>query len=163
MPAAKRLLLIFAVLAVCVGCDQATKAVAKSSLPQTVAQSYAGDMLRLQLAYNKGAFLSIGASLSSTWRQNIFSIGVGLVLCLLLAYALAAKALRPLEIAALALLIGGGVSNLVDRLLYDGYVVDFINLGIGNVRTGIFNVADLAISSGVCLILFGQLANKPKT
>jgi signal peptidase II len=55
-------------------------------------------------------------------------------------------------LAGLALLIGGGVSNLVDRISR-GAVVDFLNLGIGSLRTGIFNVADMAIMSGIALLI----------
>jgi signal peptidase II len=70
----------------------------------------------------------------------------------LLAYALFAKAEAPF-ISALALVLAGGSSNLVDRFVNDGYVVDFINIGAGPIRTGIFNVADAAIAAGVLLIL----------
>jgi signal peptidase II len=57
---------------------------------------------------------------------------------------------------SVALIVGGGVSNLVDRLRYGGYVVDFLNVGIGPVRTGIFNVADMAIMVGVVLWAFSD-------
>lgn len=71
----------------------------------------------------------------------------------MLAYALLAKPGRGLFIFALALVLSGGSSNLIDRFANDGYVVDFINLGIGQIRTGIFNVADVAISVGFLMLL----------
>lgn len=52
----------------------------------------------------------------------------------------------------LALAAGGGISNLADRVRY-GAVVDFLNVGIGPVRTGIFNVADMAILLGLAFLL----------
>ena len=52
----------------------------------------------------------------------------------------------------LALVVAGGVSNLADRVAH-GAVVDFLNVGLGSLRTGIFNVADMAIMTGVGLIL----------
>ena len=55
--------------------------------------------------------------------------------------------------AGLTLLIAGGLGNLIDRLVY-GYVTDFLNVGIGSLRTGIFNVADMAIMLGVGLLFF---------
>src|SRR5207249_7753307 len=59
-------------------------------------------------------------------------------------------------------ILGGGLSNLLDRVAYGGYVVDFINLGIGSLRTGIFNAADVAITVGVLLVVFGgQWQRKP--
>lgn len=53
--------------------------------------------------------------------------------------------------AALALICGGGIGNLIDRVRFDGHVTDFLNLGVGSIRTGIFNVADMALMIGVAL------------
>jgi signal peptidase II len=76
------------------------------------------------------------------------------MLLALLAYALFVRAARATFIFALALVLAGGSSNLIDRFANDGYVVDFINLGVGPIRTGIFNVADVAITAGILLLLF---------
>lgn len=78
-----------------------------------------------------------------------------------LAYAFFTKLSCPSGVFAVALIFSGGVSNLFDRLAYDGSVVDFINIGIGPVRTGIFNVADVAITVGV-LILFSTAFRRNK-
>ncbi|HXC20398.1 MAG TPA: signal peptidase II, partial [Steroidobacteraceae bacterium] len=59
---------------------------------------------------------------------------------------------------ALALIAGGGISNLIDRLLYGGRVTDFLNVGIGSLRTGIFNVADMAILAGALLLILNPQA-----
>ncbi len=59
MKFSKRLILILIVLISCVGCDQATKSIAVSHLPETKIISYLGDTLRFQLLYNRGGFLSI--------------------------------------------------------------------------------------------------------
>jgi signal peptidase II len=61
-----------------------------------------------------------------------------------------------LRLAALVLFVAGGASNWVDRALR-GNVVDFLNVGIGPLRTGIFNVADMAIMLGIALWLFAEL------
>jgi len=72
----------------------------------------------------------------------------------LLLPALSENKLSPgMEVAALCL-IGGGLGNLHDRILYDFRVVDFLNFGIGNLRTGILNVADLSITFGALVLLF---------
>jgi len=60
-------------------------------------------------------------------------------------------------VAAVALLFAGGVGNLIDRVTSGGSVVDFIKLGIGPVRTGIFNVADVAITVGALILLSAAL------
>jgi signal peptidase II len=63
----------------------------------------------------------------------------------------------------MALIWGGGVSNFADRILSDGRVVDFLNLGIGSLRTGIFNVADVAIMAGVGLLILAWTRNTKGT
>ena len=62
-----------------------------------------------------------------------------------------------LAAAGLLLFVAGGISNLVDRIAM-GSVIDFLNVGIGPIRTGIFNVADVAILAGIALLLFERLA-----
>jgi signal peptidase II len=156
MTTSRRLLLILAILVSCVGCDQTTKSVAKTCLSQTEVVSMLGDSVRLQIANNYGAFLSLGASLPPALRSGLLSIGVGAVLLGLLIYGIAVARANPLVVPAIALVVGGGLSNLLDRLRYGGYVVDFINLGIGNLRTGIFNVADVCIMGGVVMLLFSE-------
>ena len=146
----------------CVGCDQVTKSIALSVLPETKASSYLADTVRLQLVYNRGAFLSLGSSFSEPWRQGIFTVGAGFLLLGVLAYAFLSKPGSPLVVLAIALFFAGGVSNLIDRVAYDGLVVDFMNVGIGPVRTGIFNVADVAITTGVLILLSMALSRQKK-
>lgn len=153
MDIAKRSLVIFFLLAGCVGCDQATKSVAQSHLSQVETMALLGDTVRLQLAFNSGGFLGLGASLPEFWRRAIFSVCVGILLLGILGYALFSKRITPAGLVATVLIIAGGVSNLADRLAYDGYVVDFINLGVGPLRTGIFNIADVFIVMGALAIV----------
>jgi signal peptidase II len=160
MGIAKRLALILVVLVGCVGCDQTTKSVAQSYLPSTEAWSFLGDTVRLQLTHNTGAFLGLGSSMPEFWRYVLFSVGGTALLFCLLGYALLAKHLHPVGVFAIALYFAGGVSNAVDRWAYGGYVVDFINLGVGPVRTGIFNVADMFIMSGAAIVLASEFQRK---
>ena len=162
MSTPKRLILVLAILFSCVGCDQATKSVAKTYLSETQTIVLLGDTVRLQLARNYGAFLSLGASIGESSRGMLMSVVVGAVLAALLAYLFISKPENPIVGIAVALIVGGGVSNLIDRLRYGGYVVDFLNVGIGPLRTGIFNVADMAIMLGVVLWAFGDKLWKQK-
>jgi len=147
----KRLLLILAILFFTVGCDQATKSVAKTYLSETQPVILLADTVRLDLAKNYGAFLSLGAGIGESSRGMLMSAAVAVVLGALLIYLFVSRPQNPLVGVAIALVVGGGVSNLIDRLRYGGYVVDFLNVGIGSLRTGIFNVADMAIMAGVVL------------
>jgi signal peptidase II len=93
----------------------------------------------------------------------LMSVVVGAVLAALLVYLFISKPQNPLVAVSVALIVGGGVSNLIDRVRYGGYVVDFLNVGIGPLRTGIFNVADMAIMAGVVLWLFSDRLWKKKS
>jgi len=60
---------------------------------------------------------------------------------------------------ALALVAGGGLANWIERLWNDGAVTDFVSLGVGPLRTGIFNVADVFVLAGVAVLIrtgFGE-------
>src|SRR5262245_32148768 len=109
-------------------------------------QSHFGDVLRLEYAENPGAFMSLGSRLPEWAKISVFTIGVGMALA-----ALALVALKHgwvgMPLVGASLVLAGGISNLVDRLVR-GSVVDFMNIGIGPVRTGIFNIADVAIMLG---------------
>ena len=157
MDVVKRIIFMAVILVSCVGCDQATKSIAKSIIPETESWSYLGDTVRLQVVYNRGAFLSVGSSLPEAWRFGLFSIGVGCLLVGVLTYAVLSRPGHPSSVAAVALLFAGGVGNLIDRVTSGGSVVDFINLGIGPLRTGIFNVADVAIMVAVIILLTASI------
>lgn len=160
MSIAKRFALIIVVLVGCVGCDQTTKSIAQSYLSSAEAWSFLGDTVRLQLTHNAGAFLGLGSSMPEFWRHAIFSLGGIAVLFGLLVYALLSKHLQPAGVFAIALYFAGGVSNVIDRWAYDGYVVDFINVGIGSIRTGIFNFADMFILLGGIIFLASEFHRK---
>ncbi len=151
----KRFIIIFAILVSCVGCDQTTKSIAKSVLSESETSSYFQDTVRLHLVYNNGAFLGLGSSLPEVWREGIFTVGVAILLIGALVYAFFSKPGCFSSVLAIALIFSGGLSNLLDRIAYHGLVVDFINIGIGSVRSGIFNIADIAITMGI-FILFSR-------
>jgi len=144
---------VFLVLAVTIGCDQITKLDARRSLPGTGVRSVVGSYLVLVYTENSGAFLSLGARWPVPLRQALFIFISLAVLLVLVVFVLRSPRLRLATTIALALLAGGGVSNVIDRIFRDGRVVDFLNLGIGTVRTGIFNLADVAILSGIVLLV----------
>jgi signal peptidase II len=147
-----RLLLLVAVLGT-IGCDRVTKHLATAALTDVPVQSYLADTVRLEYAENTGAFLGLGAEWPAPLRTAVLGVGNGV---LLLAMAIAAIRVRWSRAAllGLTLFIAGGASNLADRVAC-GYVVDFMNVGVGRVRTGIFNIADVAILLGAALVAFG--------
>lgn len=64
-------------------------------------------------------------------------------------------------VVAWSLVLSGGLGNLVDRIINDGRMIDFMNIGIGSLRTGIFNVADVYITVGVVVLVF-QALQRPR-
>ncbi len=141
-------ILVF-VLLICVGCDQSTKYTARHFLAGEAPVSLVGDIFRLTYAENSGAFLSLGANLPAHIRQIIFVFMTAIFLIGFLLFILRSQDLNALALYSSAFILGGGVGNLIDRVVNQGAVIDFMNIGIGSIRTGIFNVADLAISIGV--------------
>jgi len=155
-----RALITCIILFICIGCDRVTKNIAKQNLPQYEVISFLNDTVRLQYAENTGAFLSLGANISKTVRFVIFTLLVGLFLLGLLIYQLASKQMSKLQVMAMSLVLGGGFGNLIDRIFNEGRVFDFMNVGIGPLRTGIFNVADMSITFGVLWFLAITIMNK---
>lgn len=155
-----QLVVVAITLLSCVGCDQATKAVAKEYLPRNDVLSFAGDTFRLQYAENKGAFLSIGSSLPEKVRGLLFTVGIGAIVFGILGYLLFVSALPHATTIALSLVASGGLSNLIDRIAYGGYVIDFINIGLGSLRTGIFNIADVAIMVGAISLIVRSMRHE---
>lgn len=145
---------IFVVSFVCILCDQLTKWWASHYLTLHKTDSYLNDMLRIVYSENTGAFLGLGKNLPEQLRFFIFVAMVGIMLLAMLVYMLKSQQQGPSSLVALALIFSGGISNFYDRAVNDGAVIDFLNVGIGSLRTGIFNVADMAIMLGVLLVLF---------
>jgi signal peptidase II len=144
---------IVTVLALSIGCDQVLKKVAGSFLRDFPPISLFNDFVHLQYAENKGIMLSIGASFSAETRFWIFIVAVGLMLMAMLAYVLWSREMDRMQIVAWALVVSGGIGNLIDRITRDGAVIDFISIGFGVVRTGVFNLADALVFAGVFLLL----------
>lgn len=153
----KRLVLILTILILTVASDQATKKIAAKHLKSKAPVSYAGDTFRLQYALNKGAFLSFGSRFPDKVRFWIMTVLPTFFLLGLLVYTCFTRDLEHTHILAFVFIIGGGIGNLMDRMLNDGYVIDFMNIGLGPVRTGIFNVADMAVMLGFVIMCVSQV------
>jgi signal peptidase II len=155
------LLLAAAIIVVLIAFDQATKWAAIRHLRDTgFSWRSWDDLIRIQYAENTGAFLSLGASLSPTLRAWVMMGLNSAILTAVGAWLIFGRS-RPLVVPiSLAMVLSGGVGNLIDRIFRDGRVVDFMNVGVNfgesSVRSGIFNVADLAIVAGLLLLLWHE-------
>ena len=152
--------LITSLAAAVVLVDLVTKAMFERSFSGQPTLSLLADTLRVGFVLNTGVFLSLGHALSPHARFWLFVVGVGGVLAILLGLTLRDSRFRGPEVAAVAAIVGGGVGNLVDRV-HLGAARDFLNVGVGPLRTGIFNVADMAITFGGIALLLIPLVRKP--
>jgi signal peptidase II len=142
-----------------VGCDQVTKRAATEWLLGQPVRSYLGDTFRLLYIENTGAFLGMGATWPELVRFIVFTLASSTIVVLALAWLLTkvwSKDPSPnwITIVGSVLLLAGGLGNLVDRVLRDGAVIDFMNVGIGPLRSGIFNVADVQIVLGLAILVW---------
>jgi len=162
----KKAVLIGVVLFTCAGCDQVTKTIAENHLPSAQPIRLMGDMVRLQYTSNMGGFLGLGAGLPDPVRFWLFTVFAGAILIGALRYVwVSAEIDHPVILLGVSLILGGGLGNLIDRLLHGGKVVDFMNVGVGSLRTGVFNLADVALMLGPALLFIGmaQLRNMEKS
>jgi signal peptidase II len=122
--------------------DQLTKAWVVANIEPGEAIRVVGDLLRLVHSQNTGALFGL-------FRDNAILFGAASILVIALIVAFHGRSGRSLATSILlGLLLGGAVGNLIDRLRL-GYVVDFVDAGIGDLRFYTFNVADAAISTAI--------------
>jgi signal peptidase II len=142
--------LFWTFVAIVTAVDVATKWWAEAALlPQRFPHSVAGDWLRLTLVYNPGAAFGLNVGEHSRWVfMGLTVIALGILGRL---YMNTRDGDLPRSIA-LALVCGGAVGNLIDRVRADKGVVDFIDIGFGATRWPTFNVADMAVSTGAVLL-----------
>jgi signal peptidase II len=136
------------------GWDQGTKHAARVRLEGKPAVLLVNRILVLTYVENEGAFLSMGARFPRPIRMVIFIAFPLLVLAGMVAYLLRRGGVNWGTLVGFSLIVGGGAGNLLDRLLRDGRVGDFIMIGVGGIRTGIFNFADLTVLAGCLVLLF---------
>lgn len=144
-----------------IGCDRITKNLAKEHLMFHEPISWLHNTVRLEYVENTGAALSLGDQLSKPASFWLLSV-IPLVCLLVLAGYVLAKinTYNPLKLFSFALIIAGGLGNIIDRLMFDRHVTDFMNIGISNFRTGIFNVADMCVTAGVIVLLLSLREKK---
>jgi len=108
----------------------------------------------LVLVYNKGAAFSFLAA-ESGWQRHLFT-AIGIAAAIYIIYLLRKHAGQRMFCWALALILGGAVGNVIDRILY-GHVIDFLDVFVGNWHWPAFNIADSAICVGAVLFVLDEL------
>jgi signal peptidase II len=141
------------VAAIVIAFDQATKITIERLFDFGDSTPVTG-FFNLVLTYNKGAAFSF-LSAASGWQGTLFML-VGIVASAFIVWLLARHGRQKLFSAALALILGGALGNVIDRLAY-GHVIDFLDFHWGGWHWPAFNVADSAIVCGAALLIVDEL------
>jgi lipoprotein signal peptidase len=151
---------IIAVVLLCnIGCDQISKTIVRSHLNFHEQINLFDNRVMLTRVENSGAFLSLGDSLSSGVKFTVLIFIPFLSLLAGLYFLFSKSALSRSTLVALSFVVGGGIGNIMDRYLY-GSVTDFLHIDFGILRTGIFNMADVSIMTGVFIIVGTYLVRR---
>jgi signal peptidase II len=154
-----RAVIILVILALNIGCDQVSKSIVRKNLLYNEPISFVNDHFLLIKIENTGAFLSVGATLAKPYHFILLTLLPVLSLLAGVVFMLTQKKFSRLILAGLICVIGGGIGNIYDRIAY-GSVTDFMHIRFGIFQTGIFNVADVSIMTGIGLILLDALVKK---
>lgn len=160
MKLSRRSIFIFSVIIITIAIDQISKIWVRAEVLAGSQSAIIGDYFTLHNVENKGAFLGMGSELNDTLRIILLLILPIVVLGFVLRYIFKEKALDNWSLFAFASIIGGGIANVYDRFVY-GSVTDFWHIDLGGVfRTGIFNMADLSVTTGMIILVIASFRKK---
>lgn len=142
-----------------IGLDQYSKFVVREHVVPGSRTEIMGKLIQLMNVENSGAFLGIGSDSNPTIKLIFLLILPTLVLGVVLFYLFSNKDLDQWSIIGFSSIVGGGIANLFDRLVY-GSVTDFIFMDFGFAKTGIFNAADLSVTTGMVLLLIASFKHR---
>lgn len=156
-----RSIVVIGIIILNIGLDQYTKSLARAHINHREYIEVVGETFVLTKVQNAGAFLGLG----NNWPAPVKWLFLNGIPLLILAYGLyvllASSFMSRWMILGLSFAIGGGFGNMYDRLVF-GSVTDFMHLDFGLVRTGIFNVADMAITVGVVMIFIDIIRHRKR-
>ena len=150
----KRNLLITTIVFLTIALDQISKIWVRNNFESYIENSIICDLFILIKVENTGAFLGMGSELPESLRILLLIVLPIIVLIFITIYTYIDKELDKISIIGFSLIIGGGIGNIFDRIVY-GSVTDFFYLDFGSIfKTGIFNIADIFVTTGMILILY---------
>ena len=144
-----------------IGIDQYSKKIVREEIIPGSQTEILGKLLQLMNVENSGAFLGMGSESNPTVKLIFLLILPIIVILSVLYYLFTNKSIDKLTSVGLSCIVGGGLANLYDRFIY-GSVTDFLFMDFGIAKTGIFNLADLSVTTGMILILLSTFKEKVK-
>ncbi len=162
MKITRRTTFIILTIVITIAIDQISKVIVRKYVEVHSSSSIIGDVFTLHNVENTGAFLGMGSDLNPTLRLILLLILPVIVLAFVLRYVIKDKTLDKWSLFAFASIVGGGIANVFDRFAF-GSVTDFLHLRLNDtLRTGIFNMADLSVTTGMIILLFVSFRKKKK-
>ena len=162
MKLSKRSIYILVVIVTTIAIDQITKVLTRKYIDPSETIPVIGEYFSLHNVENTGAFLGMGSDLNPTMKLIFLLILPVVVLGLVLRHILKDTSMDKWSLFAFSSIIGGGIANVFDRFAY-GSVTDFFYIKITDVlRTGIFNMADLSVTTGMIILVVMSFRNKKK-
>lgn len=156
----KRNISISIIIALSIFLDQISKILIRNNVEQYSDIKLIGEYFILTNVENSGAFLGMGSGFSPIMKSVFLIILPIIVLISIIIYVYRDKEIDKVSLIGFSIIIGGGIGNIFDRIIY-GSVTDFLFIDLGGIfRTGIFNIADLAVTTGMILILLMSFKNK---
>jgi signal peptidase II len=153
---------IIVLIVVNIAIDQISKFLTRAYVEAGSVSEIIGDYFTLHNVENSGAFLGMGSELNPTLKIVLLNILPIIVLGFVLRYVFKDKTIDKLSLIGFSCIIGGGIANIFDRIIY-GSVTDFFHIDLGGVfRTGIFNLADLSVTTGMIMILTASFIYRKK-
>jgi signal peptidase II len=146
-----RAFVILAILACNVSCDQVSKNIVRKCIGNHQEITLIQNHLTLTKIENSGAFLSVGSTLPQPLKILLLIVLPLVALLFAVAYIVTKTDVSKVTVTSVCFVVGGGVGNLYDRVVY-GSVTDFLHIDFGLFQTGIFNLADVSIMTGLALI-----------
>lgn len=160
MKLSKRSVAIIAIIIATIALDQISKVLVRAYVEPGSQSEIIGNYFTLHNVENTGAFLGMGSSLNPTLKLILLLILPIVVLGFVLIHILRNKELDHLSLIAFSIIIGGGIANVYDRIVY-GSVTDFFYMKLTDtLHTGIFNVADLFVTTGMIILLVVSFKKK---
>ncbi|MEZ4798050.1 MAG: signal peptidase II [Flavobacteriaceae bacterium] len=142
--------------------DQLSKVWVRTNVKPYSEAPIIGDVFTLHNVENTGAFLGMGSDLTDPWRTILLLVLPVVVLGFVVIHIIKDKAIDKMSLIGFCCIVGGGIANVFDRFAH-GSVTDFLHLDFGGkLRTGIFNIADVSVTTGMIMILVASFLYRKK-
>lgn len=162
MKISKRSIYIIVLIIINIAIDQISKFWVRANVATHSESEIWGQTFILTNVENKGAFLGLGSDLNPTVKIILLLILPVVVLGLVLRHIIKERSMDQMSLFGYCCIIGGGIANVYDRFIY-GSVTDFWHIDLGGVfKTGIFNIADVSVTSGLIILIVASFIGRKK-